>query len=729
MIKKSLQRFENFCQLAVYYGIKITLCFVFSFCIIHSLEHSSEAISTKIDQKSHYNDTNDLTFLPVKDFMKKAKFTQIKIDPSGKYIAYRYENDGFANIYVARFSSESMEAIYNGEVVGNKISNAKDIRIKNYRWSGNDILYVVDKEENENTSIYCIKNAKNKPILYKIGDKKNVQHILLYSDSNLVFFASNARDKTMMDLYIWNKKTHKKHKIFHNDQGFYNFHMDSNLNFIILEKRNNETAKVEYWKYNLRSALKNYNKDLKKNNIITLSKNLNRIEVNGSVLFCNANYVYSYIDSKKPGINGMIVKKHIKYCNPNNYHRYQMIFYQKNKKSTVDNIIFTEGKICGVRTYYAKEKWHTRKCIRKVQNIVEEYAKQNHLVNPEWHITSNNNTNRYFTCLISASNKQPESYIIDLKSKNKIQQITRVFDKNYKFAITEAVLVKARDEMQILCYVTKPSKFMANNGKFPLIVLIHGGPEARDYMTFCRITQFLVSRGYAVLKVNYRGSDGLGEAFRKAGNGEWAEKSYYDVVDAVKFFQSTGWVEKVCIMGGSYGGYQTLIGCWKNPEIFSCGIDICGPSDMVTLVESVPPYLKVLKSHLWRLILNPSIVEENKIMFEKYKKQIDQKSPLNKPISVPLLIVQGKNDPRVKEEHSRKMYKNLIKNNRGKNQFFIYLLFKNEGHAISHQENLQYMMIVIEYFLSKVFAFEKNIFEIPQHVRPKNAILKYKVVY
>jgi len=181
-----------------------------------------------------------------------------------------------------------------------------------------------------------------------------------------------------------------------------------------------------------------------------------------------------------------------------------------------------------------------------------------------------------------------------------------------------------------------------------MVLLVHGGPWARDNWGQNALAQWLANRGYAVLQVNYRGSTGFGKSFTNAADKEWAGKMHDDLLDAVKWAvdQKVADPAKVAIMGGSYGGYATLVALTFTPNAFACGVDIVGPSNLVTLLNTIPPY--------WTSEIEQFTKRIGDHRTEDGKKFLMSRSPISKvdAITKPLLIGQGKNDPRVKQAES-----------------------------------------------------------------------------
>ncbi|MEM1366434.1 MAG: S9 family peptidase [Cyanobacteria bacterium P01_H01_bin.15] len=252
----------------------------------------------------------------------------------------------------------------------------------------------------------------------------------------------------------------------------------------------------------------------------------------------------------------------------------------------------------------------------------------------------------------------------------------------------EPVSFTARDGLTIHGYLSCPE----GGGKpYPTVLLVHGGPWARDSWGYSPVVQWLANRGYAVLQVNYRGSTGYGKAFLNAGNREWAAKMHDDLIDAVDWIVGKGIADpaKVAIMGGSYGGYATLVGLTFTPDTFACGVDIVGPSNLVTLMNSIPPYWKPLMAQFQHRVGNIETEEE----FLKSRSPLFFVDKINKP----LLIGQGKNDPRVKEAESEQ----IVEAMRHAEKPVTYALYTDEGHGFARPENRLHFYAIAEEFLGK----------------------------
>ncbi len=291
------------------------------------------------------------------------------------------------------------------------------------------------------------------------------------------------------------------------------------------------------------------------------------------------------------------------------------------------------------------------------------------------------------------SERRDDGPIIYYTYKRATRTATRLFSarpklEGLKLARMQPVDIKSRDGLVLPSYLSLPVGVPAKN--LPLVLNVHGGPWARDTWGYNGEVQWLCNRGYGVLQVNFRGSTGFGKKFLNAANREWAGKMHDDLVDAVRWAINKGYADprRVAIYGGSYGGYATLVGLTFTPDLFACGIDVVGPSSILTLLASIPPYWAPVKSQFIQRVGDP----------EKDKAFLESRSPLFKAdrIKKPLLIAQGANDPRVKQAEAEQIVRAMRKNN----QPVTYLLFPDEGHGFARPENRLKFYAAAEKFLA-----------------------------
>ena len=305
-------------------------------------------------------------------------------------------------------------------------------------------------------------------------------------------------------------------------------------------------------------------------------------------------------------------------------------------------------------------------------------------------ITSRDNADTTWVIAFTRDNGPVAFYAYDRPTR----KVTFLFDNQpdlnkYTLATMQAISFTSRDGLTIHGYLTLPPGQGKTN--LPMVLNVHGGPQARDSWGYNPEAQWLANRGYACLQVNYRGSTGYGKAFQNAGNKEWGRKMHDDLVDAVAWAVKEGIADpkKVAIYGGSYGGYAALVGATFTPDLFCCAVDIVGPSNLITLIRSIPPYWSTFLASFYRRVGNPDTEEEF----------LKSRSPLFKvdQIKVPLLIAQGANDPRVKQAESEQ----IVEAMRSRGIDYEYLLFPDEGHGFAKPENRLKFYAAAEKFLAR----------------------------
>jgi dipeptidyl aminopeptidase/acylaminoacyl peptidase len=298
---------------------------------------------------------------------------------------------------------------------------------------------------------------------------------------------------------------------------------------------------------------------------------------------------------------------------------------------------------------------------------------------------------RLFT-VTTYTDKSSEYYLFNRDTRQKILLHRNPISKYQdSLATVKPVSFKSRDGLTIHGYLTLPK---GTPGKrLPMVLLVHGGPWSRDYWGYSSTVQLLANRGYAVLQINYRGSTGYGRAFIESSRGEFAGKMHTDLIDGVDWAITKGIADpqKIAIFGGSYGGYATLVGLTFTPDIFACGVDLFGISNLITFTQLVPKYWKNWMPYWYKYAGNPNDPED--------RRRMKAQSPLFRvdQIKRPLLIVQGANDARVKQQESDQ----IVTAMREASKEVEYILFEDEGHSIRNWQNRIIFYRKLEDFLAR----------------------------
>lgn len=297
-----------------------------------------------------------------------------------------------------------------------------------------------------------------------------------------------------------------------------------------------------------------------------------------------------------------------------------------------------------------------------------------------WLVTANSDT------------EPGETYLFD-RTTHKLTFQYKLWEKLPRDALAEMkpVSYTSSDGLEIPAYLTLP-KGLAPKG-LPALVIPHGGPSARDFWGFNGLAQFFANRGYAVLMPNFRGSTGYGKKFLDAGNGEWGRKMQDDLTWGVKYLVAQGVADpkRVGILGGSYGGYATLAGVTFTPDLYAAAVDIVGPSDLPSPLESIPPYWEAQRKILYSRVADPTTPDGRALL--------EAESPLRyvNKIKTPLMVVQGANDPRVNRSQAEEIVIAL----RDRGYPVEYLMAPDEGHGFQRPVNNMACFMAAEAFLAK----------------------------
>jgi dipeptidyl aminopeptidase/acylaminoacyl peptidase len=359
-------------------------------------------------------------------------------------------------------------------------------------------------------------------------------------------------------------------------------------------------------------------------------------------------------------------------------------------KVDVGETLFSEATDELVLTTYTGER--TRRYFKDKKLEADYQWLQKRLPGLEVELGSHTKDDRIWLVSANGDTEPGVTYLFD-RGTHKLALQYKVREKLPREALApmKAIAFKSSDGLEIPAYLTLPKGVPAKG--LPTIVVPHGGPWYRDYWGYNPIAQFLANRGYAVLMPNFRGSTGYGKKFLNAGNGEWGVKMQDDITWGMKHLVAEGIADpkRLGIVGGSYGGYATLAGVAFTPDLYRAAVDIVGPSNLISLLESIPPYWEAGRKIMYARMADPGTPQG--------KARLQAESPLNKAsdIKTPLLVVQGANDPRVNRRESEQIV--IALRDRG---FPVeYLLAPDEGHGFARPVNSMAMFMATEKFFAQ----------------------------
>jgi dipeptidyl aminopeptidase/acylaminoacyl peptidase len=605
----------------------------------------------------------------VKLFGNPSK-SQGRLSPDGKWLAYIAPRDGVMNMWVAPVSDPEKTRPLTAE---------KMRPIRGYFWSpdSQSILYVNDKGGDENFLLYGVNVANGEQRTLTPFEKTRVMVIAVSNHvKDRILIGLNNRDPKWHDVYSLNLKSGALTKVMQNDGSYSGFLADDSLT-LRGAQRSNAAGGDDFFKIvNNKVEEKPFASTGLEDSLTT---NPLGFTADGKTLY--------WIESRGRDKAALIAQ---------DIATGKMDVIAQNDKADIGSAQANPqtGRIDAYAVTYLKTEWTAIDPAVKA-----DYAFLTAQLKGEIAVTSRTFADDLWTVGVDPVTGPPVLYLYDRKAKTLKQlYITRPELVGAKLAPMQPIEIKTRDGLTETSYLTLPPDSDANaDGKpdhpVPMVLFVHGGPWARDAYGYNPYHQWLANRGYAVLSVNYRGSTGFGKSYISAGDLQWGAKMHDDLLDAVAWAVKNGITtkDKVAIMGGSYGGYATLAGLAFTPDEFACGVDIVGPSNLATLLQTIPPYWEAVKLQFYKRMGDPTTPDGQKLLHDR--------SPLFKAdaIKKPLLIGQGANDPRVNQRESDQIVKAMS----DKNIPVAYVLFPDEGHGFARPENNIAFNAVAEQFLAK----------------------------
>ena len=612
----------------------------------------------------------DFPLIPRDDLFGNPTRAAGQISPDGKWLSWLAPHDGVLNVWMA--PKDDPDA-------ARAMTASKDRPIRMYFWAGDarSLLYIQDKAGDENFLLYRVDAESGVETTLTPFENTRVQLVGgSHKHKDKVLIGLNNRDPSMFDVHLLDVNSGELAEVFRNEQSFAGFESDDNLDLRMAMKQN-EAGGTDFFR------------------------------VVGGEVEAEAFAATGLEDSLT--------------TSPAGYTSDGSVLYWVDSRGRDRAALFAEDAETGERTLIAEhDKADVGGTMRDTKTGVVQAWSANYL-RREWHAIDPG----IGASLDFLAERLPGDFAVQSRTDEDDVWIvgndpltapsrTFIYDRTAgtleEFYVTRPELegaplqpmhtleIKSRDGLTLPSFLTLPPGSDADeDGRpevpVPMVLLVHGGPWARDAYGFNPMHQWLANRGYAVLSVNFRGSTGFGKGFVNASNLQWAGTMHDDLIDAVEWAVAEGVAarDKVAIMGGSYGGYATLVGLTFTPEVFACGVDIVGPSNLETLLETIPPYWKPMVKQFHMRMGNPETEEGKQLLVDR--------SPLHRADRIvrPLLIAQGANDPRVKQSESDQIVQAMEKHRIP----VTYVVFPDEGHGFARPENNIAFTAIAENFLAE----------------------------
>ena len=607
--------------------------------------------------------------------IERAKFfgnptkTGSKISPDGKWLSWIAPRDGVMNLWVAPLSDLSRAKPLTAET-------KRPIRSMFWAPDSKSVLFINDKGGDENFLLYGINVDTGEQKSLTPFEKTRVQVTGIgHNVKDRILVAVNNRDPKWHDVHSLDLGTGALTLVFKNE-GFGGFLPDENLNLRIATKARSDGG-MDYFAIT----------DGKVAATPMTSVALDDVQTTRPLGFTNDGKSMYWADSRGRNTAALIEQDLAS-------GKTRVIAEDARADITSGMTDPKTGRAQAYELDYLKNEY-----VAVDPRIKDDLALLKKKARGAFWITSRSADDDKWIVVIDRVTEPATTFLYERKGKRLSKLYTaRPELEGAPLVPMHAKEIKSRDGMTLVSYLTLPKGSDARGaGKagapVPMVLLVHGGPWARDGYGYNSLHQWLANRGYAVLSVNFRGSTGFGKKFISAGDMQWGRKMHDDLLDAVDWAVAEGVTtrDKVAIMGGSYGGYATLAGLAFTPDKFACGVDIVGPSNLFTLLSTIPPYWESMKQQFYKRMGDPTT--------EAGKAILKERSPLYSAdkISRPLLIGQGANDPRVNVAESDQIVAAMS----AKNIPVTYLVFPDEGHGFARPANNIAFMAVTENFLGK----------------------------
>tara|TARA_B100000131_G_C18125555_1_gene614558 strand:+ start:1594 stop:3474 length:1881 start_codon:yes stop_codon:yes gene_type:complete len=602
------------------------------------------------------------TMIPLKDFFKNPEMSSFSLSPDGKHISYMKpwkDGNRMMNVYVRPIDSDK-------EV---RITDASKRSLYGYFWlNDNRIAYVQDKGGDENIHIYAVDIDGSNNI--DLTPFENIQARItddLEDDPDFMLVALNKRNPQIHDVYRLNVNSGDMEMIAENPGNISGWSTDHDGKLRIATTSDGVNTSLLY--------RENETDEFK--SILTTN-----FKESVSPLFFTFDNKELYVSSNRGRDKSAIFKFDLDTAQEGEliFEHNEVDVYglmASKKRKVITGVSYTTDK----RQMHFFDEWR-----EKLQITLESQLKGVEVA------ISNLSKDETKAIVVTYSDRSRGTYYYyDIENDNltKLADLSPWLNED-DMAYMKPISYKSRDGLTIPGYLTLPLNYKKGD-KLPVVVNPHGGPWARDNWGFNPEIQFLANRGYAILQMNFRGSVGYGREFWEISFKQWGKTMQDDITDGVNWLIDEGIADpnRIAIYGASYGGYATLAGLTFTPDIYACGVDYVGVSNIFTLLETLPPYWELGRQMMYEMIGNP----------DTEKELLEAASPLFHidKIKAPLLVAQGANDPRVKQAESDQIVDAL----KAKGIDVPYILKEDEGHGFYNEENQFDFYQEMEKFLDK----------------------------
>lgn len=589
--------------------------------------------------------------IPLEDFFRNSERTGYQLSPDGSYISYMAPYKDRLNVFVRRVDETDEHAI--------RITNETERSVAGYMWADNQrLLYMKDTAGDENYQLYGVHRDGSDDRAYTAFDGVRTSLIDdLEEQQGVVMIGMNKRNPEVFDPYRLNIETGELTLLAENPgniQGWMTDHdgrlrvataIVDGVNTQILYRDTEDEPFKPVLTTNFRDVV-SFMEFTPDNKEVYAATNLHRdktILVRMNPATC----------------------EELEVLYENERYDIASISYSRKRKKLLS--VYCTGHKEPVRHYFDAEEEQLRQRIKA------------HFPNQRYGIADTDKAEENYLIYVGGDRTRGSywHYNALTDEAKKIADLAP-WIKSDEMNAMHPVCYTTRDGLQIEAYLTLPDGLTPDTAKqLPVVVNPHGGPWARDCWGYSSEVQFLSNRGYAVFQMNFRGSTGYGRHFLEASYKQWGLKMQNDITDGVKWLIEQGIANpnRIAIYGGSYGGYATLAGLTFTPDLYACGIDYVGVSNLFTFMKTIPPYWRPMLEMMYEQVGHP----------EHDADQLAATSPAlhADKIKVPLFVAQGANDPRVNKSESDQMVEAL----RQRGVVVEYMVKDNEGHGFHNQEN------------------------------------------